>query len=414
MNQESQLLRDRIRRVPLARAGRNASFTLLELLISLGIILILATLTMRLLNATLNSDRIRNGSRELQSFLAGARDRAIHAGQPRGVRLILDPLDRSTVRSFVYIGAPSTFTEGSQLTIDPFGNISFFTPNNSATVAPTPSPTSAVWTNLWNRGLLTDGTPIQLTVGTTTINAYLTVAATGMSAPGPTGFAIMTAPTGTFPIDNPLVPLGIGATYALQLGPTILPGDEPRSLPQGIVIDLDNSVLPASWTAPGGYSDKLDILFSPSGTVMGPVAASGRIHFVLSEYTDASVPIPNAAGSTTGVPLMDINSTWQPGTAYQPEQWVVPNPQNDLAFRCVAAGTSLGNISLTPLFTTAAPGQQFLEGPPPGTAGTPKWECYNPKTRLIVSLATRTGRVTTSPVSPSDRYRFAETGEVTQ
>ena len=49
----------------------RALFTLLELLVSLGIILILATLTMRLLNATLNSDRIRNGAREFQSFLAG-------------------------------------------------------------------------------------------------------------------------------------------------------------------------------------------------------------------------------------------------------------------------------------------------------------------------------------------------------
>jgi type II secretory pathway pseudopilin PulG len=408
MKQESPLLRDRIRGVPLARAGRNASFTLLELLISLGIILILATLTMRLLNATLNSDRIRNGSRELQSFLAGARDRAIHAGQPRGVRLILDPLDRSTVRSFVYVGAPSAFTEGSQLSIDGAGNINFFTPNNSATVAPTASPTSAVWTNLWNRGLLTDGTPIQLKVGAAPpINAYLTVSATGMSAAGPTGFAITTVPATTFPIDFPTVPLGTGATYALQLGPTILPGDEPRSLPQGIVIDLDNSVLPASWTAAGGYTDKLDVLFSPGGTVMGPVAASGRIHFVLSEYTDASVPIPNpTVSTTTGVPLMDITNQWVANQAYVQEQWVVPNPQNDLAFRCVVAGTSGG--AQPAQFATAPPGQQI-----PGDGGV-TWECYNPKTRLIVSLATRTGRVTTSPVSPLDRYRFAETGEVTQ
>ena len=233
----------------------------------------------------------------------------------------------------------------------------------------------------------------------------MTVSATGMSPTGPTGFAITTVPAATFPI--PAVAGNPGANYALQLGPSILPGDEPRSLPQGIVIDLDNSVLPASWTAPGGYSDKLDILFSPNGTVMGPVAASGRIHFVLSEYTDASVPIPNAAVSTaTGVPLMDITNQWVASQAYAQEQWVVPNPQNDLAFRCVVAGTSGG--AQPAQFATATPGQQI-----PGDGGV-TWECYNPKTRLIVSLATRTGRVTTSPVSPLDRYRFAETGEVTQ
>ncbi len=66
-----------VRGRPAARRRYRASFTLLELLVSLGIILILATLTMRLLNATLNSDRIRNAAREFQSFLAGARDRAV-------------------------------------------------------------------------------------------------------------------------------------------------------------------------------------------------------------------------------------------------------------------------------------------------------------------------------------------------
>ena len=67
---------------------------------------ILATLTMRLLNATLNSDRIpQRHAREFQSFLAGTKDRALYAGQPRGVRLIQDPNRATRPRhSFVYIG----------------------------------------------------------------------------------------------------------------------------------------------------------------------------------------------------------------------------------------------------------------------------------------------------------------------
>ena len=132
------------------RRRDRASFTLLELLVSLGIILILATLTMRLLNATLNSDRIRNAARELQSFLAGSRDRAVYAGQPRGVRLIQDPNDRSAVHSFVYVGAPSTFTDGTQITITTAGATS--------TISTPP----ASWTTLVQRGLLTDGANITL------------------------------------------------------------------------------------------------------------------------------------------------------------------------------------------------------------------------------------------------------------
>lgn len=417
MSDKSLHHQHQVRRRRPERATGRPSFTLLELLVSLGIILILAVLTMRLLNATLNSDRIRNGARELQTFLSGARDRAIHAGQPRGVRFITDPSDHSTVRSFVYIGSSSNFTDGSLLSIDPNGQIWFIT--NNPPLAPTASMTpSTVWMNLWNRGLLTDGTPIRLQVGSTPINLYLTVSATGMNATGPTGFAITTVPPTTFPINFPFVATATSASYALQLAPTVLSGDQPRALPQNIVIDLDNSSLPTGWNAAGGYSDKLDVLFAPNGTVMGPAASAGRIHFVLSEFADASVPIPLPANSTmTGVPLMDATNTWSLGTTsgtygpwaantnYTLESWVVPNPLNDLAFRCVVAGQSGG--APPPQFTTAAPGTQFGDG-------TVTWECYNPKTRLIVSLATLTGRVTTSPVDPNDRFRMAEVGEVTQ
>ena len=96
---------------------RPKGFTLIELMVSISIVLVLATLTFTLLNVTLDSDRLKGGSRELQSFLTGARDRAVYAGQPRGVRLLPDPADPSTVRSFTYIGAPSNYTDGSLIQI---------------------------------------------------------------------------------------------------------------------------------------------------------------------------------------------------------------------------------------------------------------------------------------------------------
>jgi len=380
------------RRKKCCRAARfspsRPGFTLIELLISMTILLILAGLTIRLLNATLNSDRVKSGSRELQSFLAGARDRAIYAGAPRGVRFLADPTDPTTVRNFVYIGAPSTYTDGNALTIDPLGNVTG------------PTATLNAWVALWNRGLFANGTPIQLTQGSTSVNFYMTVSATGIGPSGPTGFAITTVPTGTFPINSPP-----GATYTLQLTPSLLPGEEPRSLPQGIVIDLDNSILPPSWGSSGAYATPLDMLFSPSGIVTGTVASAGRIHFVLSEFVDASVPVPVPTNSlVTGIPLLDASATWQPSTAYNLEKWVVPNPQNYMAFRCVGAGTSGG---AQPAFGAAVAGQTISDG-------SVTWQCYIPKPRLVVSLATQTGRVTTSPVDPNDRFRFAEVGEVTQ
>jgi type II secretory pathway pseudopilin PulG len=376
-------------------AQPRPSFTLLELLISLGIILILATLTMRLLNATLNSDRIRNGTREFQTFLAGARDRAVYAGQPRGVRLIQDPLDRSTAHSFVYIGAPSTFTDGTSITI----NTDLLTINTLTGSPPVPNPTTtppAVWAQLVQRGLLTDGATIN--IGGT---FYTMARNPPPSTANPTGGPWMLTKTfaGT---------AGASLSYTLQLLPSVVPGEEPRSLPNNIVIDLDNSVLPSTWGSPGAWAGSLDLLFAPNGTVTGTVAAAGRLHFVLSEYVDATIPIPLPTNSTvTGVPLLDANKkTWVANQPYVQEQWVVPITPNDLVFRCVVGGTSGGAQPAG--FATATPGSQI-----PGDGGV-TWECYNPKARLVVSLATETGRVTTSPVTPADPFRFAEIGEVTQ
>ena len=368
-----------------ATLGPRASFTLLELLVSLGIILILATLTMRLLNATLNSDRIRNGAREFQTFLAGARDRAVYAGQPRGVRLIQDPLDRSAVHSFVYIGAPSTFTDGTQITVNTVGTVSTITFSNPQT--------ANNWTTLVNRGLLTDGAYITFGTGS--------AALTYTMARNPAGSATWQLTTTAYGATA-----GTPTSYSLQLLPSPIPGEEPRTLPQNIVIDLDNSILPPTWGAPGALTGSLDVLFSPNGTVTGTVAAAGRIHFVLSEYADASVPLPIAPVTTSGVPLLDSTNTWQATTNYTAQSsWVVPNPQNDLAFQCIAGGQS-GGAQPTQFFT-ATPGSTVTDG---GVT----WQCYNPKPRLIVSLATSSGRVTTSPVYPFDKFRYAEIGEVTQ
>jgi prepilin-type N-terminal cleavage/methylation domain-containing protein len=440
-----------------AQRGRRAAFTLLELLITLGIILILATLTMRLLNATLNSDRIRTGSRELQSFLGGARDRAVYAGQRRGVRLIQDPLDPSCARSFVYIGAPDNFSQGmidipgtpwttgatvqsgqlsqyvipsglvagnnppfvySATTIPPAGGTTGATeptwpttmnpPNNFVVdnnitwtcigivnrFIDTTTGANNSWQQLAARGVLTNGCELDVNGGVYTVT---------QASNGSWNLTKDFAATAAVPPESTLW------TYTLHLAPSILPGEEPRTLPQNIAVDLDNSLLPTTWGAPGGFTGPFDLLFSPSGTVTGTTAAAGKIHFVLSEYVDASVPVPSPpAALTSGVPLMDINSAWQANTPYTAQSsWVVPSPQNDLAFQCIASTGNSGATQPT-AFATAVPGQVV-----PGDGGV-TWQCFSPRPRLIVTVATETGRITTSPVNPLDKFRYAEIGEVTQ
>ena len=96
------------------RVGRRG-FTLVELLVVVGIALLLTTFTVLGINFTFESERVRSGSRQLQSMLEGARDRAIFAREPRGVRFLLDndPLNGRKVSSMVYIGAGEEWREGS-------------------------------------------------------------------------------------------------------------------------------------------------------------------------------------------------------------------------------------------------------------------------------------------------------------
>jgi prepilin-type N-terminal cleavage/methylation domain-containing protein len=392
-------------RTPFVRglSESRPGFTLIELLVALSILLILATITIRLVNTTLDSDRLKAGSRELQSYLAGARDRAIYAGQPRGVRFIPDATDPYNVRSFVYIGASTNYTDGGLLDISSTGAVNF---ESTGTTLP-------AWQNLWNRGLLTSGAQIQLSQGPNVILAFLTVAPnpapTGTTGP-PTAFMITAIPgSGVFPL--------LAVSYQLHLAPAILTGEQPRSLPQNIVIDLRTSVLPTSWPAPTAAST-YDVLFSPQGTVYGPLASSGRIHFVLADLSDTTGEMLINSLSTPSLVRFQLNAPWQVSTAYVVGNIIVPNPSSSVAYRCTTAGTS-GTTPPTQ-FSNPAPNQTITDG---GAI----WQSFVKKANLIVSLATATGRVTTHPVdfSPNDTlaigtvsgydsFRYAEIGEVTQ
>ena len=77
--------------------GRRAGFTLIELLIAVTIFLILTTIAVSAVNAFGDGDRVSGSARQVQSFVSGARDRAIFTNQtdagprPVGVRLLPDP-----------------------------------------------------------------------------------------------------------------------------------------------------------------------------------------------------------------------------------------------------------------------------------------------------------------------------------
>jgi prepilin-type N-terminal cleavage/methylation domain-containing protein len=70
---------------------RRTGFTLVELMVVMGIIALLATMVMLIAPNVLAKDRARDAASQLQSALQNARMRAMRDGMPRGVRLLLDP-----------------------------------------------------------------------------------------------------------------------------------------------------------------------------------------------------------------------------------------------------------------------------------------------------------------------------------
>ena len=294
------------------------------------------------------------------------------------MRFIPDSNDPYSIRSFVYIGAPTNFTDGQQMTVLADG----ITISPSATTATT-------FGGLASRGLLLPGDQITLGGAATSGATYNSIAPNPVttapvwqvSTVYPLGTLVQPAPSnghtyvsttaGTSGAGQPAWPTGTGATvpdntvvwtefswtftkkfggtspttYTVQLAPVPLPSEQPRNLPQNIVIDLRTSVLPQNWPGPPTAASTFDVLFSPAGTVIGPVAAAGRVHFVLADVADTGGSALTSSLATPAYNRFQLNAPWLPGTQYVVGNVVVPTPSSFIGYRCTVAGTSAASAA---------------------------------------------------------------------
>jgi prepilin-type N-terminal cleavage/methylation domain-containing protein len=381
---------------PTFEAGHQG-FTLIELLVVIGIVLLVAAITLSAVNLTVSGDRVRGAARQVQSYLEGARDRAIVSGfgavrrgtpgeaQAVGVRFITEQQNPYLVTSFVYVQQPEPYdSRDNNQTINILNDRRTITfPANTALAAIPEElipPLAEIYfpsTNQW-----------QWIVKPPSLNDpwLLTSDYQGIGS-------------------GPFMSLH----YRIKLLAEPMPNQEPRQLGNGVVIDLRNSRIPANWRTPTGFSNRIDLMFDARGTVTGITASLGMIEFVITDRQDALLNAPLSS------------SFWQPGTRYSLGQAVSPSTGRTGFIYQATAITGSG---------TSGPGP----GDPawPTTAGATvtdnevTWTCLiSPdgnssakRERLVVSLMPQTGATAVHPVYVSrgnedaDPFRYAETGEV--
>jgi len=254
--------------------GRRG-FTLIELLVAITIFTILVTIAIGAFTET-NYDRASNAALQLRGMFEGARSRAIHDGQVRGVRLVPDPNGGNFYTSLQYVGAPGHYE----------GRFTGVTWDATASVWNV----TGDWTNLVQRELLLAGTTVRVEIPSYSGRWYLfsPSSATGGTVSGMIEGARW---DGTTYVYSRTVTAMAPVPVRFELLPLTLPGSRPQALPNGMGIsaDLTLTTNPGVSDLGGLPMDDTLILFSPRGEVLGRSATQGVLHFFVGDTRDLSV-----------------------------------------------------------------------------------------------------------------------------
>lgn len=417
-----------------AKAARRdvvqSGFTLIEMLVVVSILALLLVMTVSAVRFTRDADRITGAASQVQSFINGARDRAIHSRASIGVRLFLDPTNSRAVTSMAYIDPAGLESEGTIRLFrwDPGLDGQTDARTNSLDInqdgiavdpedgQPGDNPAKVWmvvgdgvrWWELKRRGLLFDGMRIRIPAGVNG-NWYPINTRLIDTSIAPTRYQslVLTIPyrdPGDTPVRQSLAfKSGGPETFELQLAPRMLPV-EPSILPENVVIDLDASKVPDAWrptpsaapaVAGSGnamYSQYIDLVYSPRGGLLGDAAAGGVIHFYVCDREESlllkqefAIPLVADGSEVTPADLDALNLGIRGGLRLVPADELRPS-----------TAVWSGNIASDD-------------------------EPYLTRDRRIVSIFGQTGSVSTHPVNAldpdsnglaDDPYYYAEVGEV--
>lgn len=352
------------------RRSHRVAFTLVEMLVSITILVILATLAIAAFRDT-KRDKIAAAARQMSATVNGARSRAGKSVEPRGVRLLRDRQDPTLISGLQYVGQATLYDGAVRVQINRDGNVQLKLPSFQA----------GEWLNLRNEGLLKPGSRIRIPANES--GRWYTVSTQNFD-PANNKMRIVGLMDNAF--WNPLVNSGSGAyqihpiaaedtaevgfsntlpiPYLMRLAPHELPETEPTNLPPGAVIDLASSRIPLHWyvfedtnqngvldanendgnaTLPNDNANGIlddvtfDIPVTPNGSITGPLTGTGPIFLYVCARDDID-RMRSMAGYLPG----RISGDFENGTTapYGPD-----HPSSDRRLVCIIPQTGLVYIA---------------------------------------------------------------------
>jgi prepilin-type N-terminal cleavage/methylation domain-containing protein len=263
---------------------RHRAMTMIELLVVIAIILALAGLAAAFMPRVEDSTRLSSAIDQLEQWLLSAKMRAKRDGLATGIRLIQDVNDPGMYSQFQYIQQPDPLSGGT-----PLGNGNY----NGGYCAP-PTTTTAAGTTVNFPAPNTDfslgGLPS--TEWLVQPGDYLELRDAGGIHP------ITTVNSGTMLTISPYQPVTLSAptaNYRILRQPRILIGENPMQMPGNLAVDISLSYVAK------GVSGYYEILFAPSGSVVGTNAGQSKIFLYVHDLTMTMNPADPSVTARSGI-----------------------------------------------------------------------------------------------------------------
>jgi type II secretory pathway pseudopilin PulG len=263
----------------------RGAFTLVEIIVVIGIIIVLATLTLLVTRSVVPQQKASRGAQEFQQWAKIAKSRALSDQAPRGIRLLGDPNNNFLIKEVQYIEQPDPYivmqptTPGFTPQANPISVVANPNPMGTspsgaaapgmAQLAMVSSPGTMDFTGGLNAQTPFDDPlwPVQgdkVNSGVITQQGdYLEVQGGGLM------YRIVTVTPSALYLDRAPAPLPMGSQpttinqYRIIRQPRVLAGETTLKLPQDVAID------PALCVPKGGANGTYtDIMFAPSGRVL--------------------------------------------------------------------------------------------------------------------------------------------------